>query len=173
MTKKKDSPRPKRLDLFDKWVEAGILQEKLEAIKKDKRDLWPEKDIAYNLGIRPETFIRLKKKHPEIQEALDTATRVARHDVLSAVYKQVMGYDVIERTTIIDDNGNQKPKRKVSETRRHIPGNFYAAEYLLTKMFGKEFAKDYEMTVLKASLAQENTTTDDEVETTVIIDDIK
>ena len=69
------------------------------------RDGLTEADIANNIGISTVTLWDWKNKHPNIFNALKKGKEVADIKVENALYKRAVGYDAIEKKTIIDGNG--------------------------------------------------------------------
>lgn len=135
----------KRKDLYEKWVSEGKEKEMLELLTKWSRCLIKEKEMALLLGITPERFSVLKKKHVEIQQALDKAKLYLKQDLVSAMYKKALGYDVTEEEQFIESGANnQKPKTKIHKTKRHIQADYNTQAYLMNKFFGKEYNANYD-----------------------------
>lgn len=137
-------------DTYQKWEEAGKLEEVLEFIKEAARKLVTQVEICKHLGITQSTFITLKRKYPIINEIQLDAKMNLKMDLMGSLYKRAMGYDYIDEVTHIEDNGKGNPKRKITKTKKHVPADKYSAVYLLTKHFGREFSdKSYELHLLE------------------------
>ncbi len=164
--KKKKNP-----DLFEKWEESGQLPAKLEQLTKWKRSLVTQKEMAQCLGITEEYFVKLKKKHPEIQEAFDKGLVKLKSDLVGAMYKKALGYDVKETDMIVDDNGRTNPKKKIRTSTRHVAGDYNTQVYLLNKFFGESFNANYDLLKLQR---EKNEADKEELENTqtIIVDDV-
>lgn len=137
--------RKRNPDLYEKWEQSGQLQERLDELAKWKRRLVTQKEMAKALGISEEHFIKLKKKHPEIQAAFDKGMLELKKDLVGAMYKKALGYEVTEEDQYIESGAtNQKPKTKVHRTKRHIQGDYSTQVYLMNKFFGKEYNVNFD-----------------------------
>ena len=70
----------KKDDIFETWKKNNILSAKLDFIKKASRSFYTQKRMCERLGISEATFIKLKKNHPEIQEAINEGEEALLHD---------------------------------------------------------------------------------------------
>ena len=132
-------------DIFEMWAENGDLDRILDFIRDCSRKLVTQGEMCEHLGITETTFSKLKKKHPELQEAIDKSKLDLKKDLADAMYKLAMGYTLIEETQDIEDKGSgQSQKRKVHRTKKEIGPDFKAIVYLLTKKFGREYSQRYE-----------------------------
>lgn len=135
---------PKR-DVFEIWRDNGDLERILAFIRDCARKLVTQGEMCEHLGITETTFSKLKKKHPELQEAIDKSKLDLKKDLADAMYKLAMGYTLTEETQDIEDKGSgQSQKRKVHRTKKEIGPDFKAIVYLLTKKFGREYSQRYE-----------------------------
>lgn len=164
--------RRKHPDLYEKWEESGQLSARLEQLTNWKRSLVTQGEMAKALGITEEYFAKLKKKHPKIQEAFDKGLVNLKNDLVGAMYKKALGYDVKETDMIVDDNGKSNPKKKIRTSTRHIPGDYNTQVYLLNKFFGEEYNPSYDQ--LKLQREKNEAKEDDEsVDVqTILVDDI-
>lgn len=164
--------RKKNPDLFERWEASGQLPAKLDQLTKWKRSLVTQSEMAKALGITEEHFCKLKKKHPQIQEAFDKGMVALKSDLIGAMYKKALGYDVKETDMIVDDNGSSKPKKKIRTSTRHIPADYNTQVYLLNKYFGETFNPNYD--ALKLQREKNESKEDNEAETTktILVDDV-
>lgn len=51
-------------DIFEKWKASGDLPKILEFIAECSRKLVTQREMLQHLGMREDTFSKLKKKHP-------------------------------------------------------------------------------------------------------------
>lgn len=87
---------------YKEWnCEENIL--KLEAWA---RDGLTEVDIANNIGISTVTLWDWKNKHPNVSNALKKGKEVADIRVENALYKRAVGYDTVEKKTILNSDGS-------------------------------------------------------------------
>lgn len=132
-------------DIFEMWAENGDLDRILDFIRDCSKKLVTQGEMCEHLGITETTFSKLKKKHPELQEAIDKSKLDLKKDLADAMYKLAMGYTLTEETQDIEDKGSgQSQKRKVHRTKKEIGPDFKAIVYLLTKKFGREYSQRYE-----------------------------
>jgi len=146
-------------DIYDMWRDTGDLPKVMAFITDCTKKLITQSEICEHLGINEATFSRLKKRHPEIQAAMNKAKLDLKDDLASALYKLAMGYTLTEETQDIEDKGSgQAQKRKIHRTKKEIGPDFKAIVYLLTKKFGREYSQrfeDYELAEKKLEQAKE------------------
>ena len=100
-----------------------------------------QRKMCKRLGIDEATFSRLKKKHPEIQQVMDSAKIDLKMYLMGAMYKKAMGYEIVDEEQIVEDKGRGgTPRRKVTKVTKQIPPDFKALVYLLSKQFGRNFS---------------------------------
>jgi len=152
-------------DTYQTWVEMGKLDEVLEFIKECSRKLVTQKEMCKHLGITQETYAALKRKYPALANIQVEAKLNLKMDLMGALYKRAVGYDVIEETQHIDDAvAGRPPRRKIVRTTKHIPPDKYSAVYLLSRVFGREFSDksfEYELLENKMKESKEEWSKDD------------
>lgn len=122
-------------DIYDMWKETGQLPEILAFISDCGKKLVTMGEKADHLNIKLPTFTKLRKKHPDIQLAMDKFSLRFKEDLASAMYKLAMGYTLTEETQDIEDKGSgQSRKRKIHRTKKEIGPDFKTIVYLLTKI---------------------------------------
>ncbi len=164
----------KQKDLFDQWKASGVLQERLDMMTDYMSRGLQQNHIALTLGITPQYLSELKGKHPEIFLAIEKGNMKVIEEVQGALFKAAKGYkETIEEQWIEDTHTNQKPKRKIHRTEvTHAP-DVRACAMLLNQK-GVEYNEQYHLTMLKAQLASDSKESEcDDVETTIIVDDVK
>lgn len=62
----------KNLDLFDKWVEAGEIENKLAIVQSLSMQGKSMEEIANVCGVTRRTMHNLQKKHPALRKAIET-----------------------------------------------------------------------------------------------------
>lgn len=135
----------KGVDTYTQWKESGKFDEIMAFIKKCATNLVTEKEMCKCLNITPMTFLTIKKAHPEIQQMMDEARINLKKDLIDAMVKRALGYEIIEEEQFIEDSGKgEKQKRKIHRTKKQVPPDYKCIVYLLTKRFGKEFSERYE-----------------------------
>lgn len=70
------------------------------------RDGFTDKEIAKEIGIAENTFVRWKKSEPVMVEALKKGRRPIDFEVENALLKRALGYDYEEITTITKSDGS-------------------------------------------------------------------
>lgn len=97
------------------------------------------------LNLDEATFTRLKKKHPELDEAFHKAKLDLKKDLMGALYKKAIGYELVEEEQFIEDKGKgEQQKRKIHRTKKQVGPDYKAIVYLLNKHFGREFNERYD-----------------------------
>ena len=76
-------------DTYQMWKDTGQLPQVLEFIKECSRKLVTQKEMCTYLNLDEATFTRLKKKHPELDEAFHKAKLDLKKDLMGALYKQL------------------------------------------------------------------------------------
>lgn len=129
-------------DTYQKWKETGQLDNVLSFIKECARKLITQREMCEYLKINEATFVRLKKKYPELEVMQQKAKLELKKDLVSALYKKAIGYEVIEEEQFIEDRGKGKEqKRKIHRTKKQVQPDFKSIVYLLTKNFGRDFSE--------------------------------
>lgn len=146
-------------DTYQMWKDTGQLPQVLEFIKECSRKLVTQKELCQYLNLDEATFTRLKKKHPELDEAFHKAKLDLKKDLMGALYKKAMGYELVEEEQFIEDKGKgEQQKRKIHRTKKQIGPDYKAIVYLLNKHFGREFserADELELMEKRQSLGKE------------------
>lgn len=134
-----------RIDTFEEWQKSGKWPELRNLIKKGVLADTTDIEICRRLHITQATFIGLKKKHPEIQEAIDEAMNELKDLLMGKMLELALGATKVTEQQVIIDNGSGKPQsRKVFKTSETLPPNANALEYLLSHKFGASFLSNYE-----------------------------
>ena len=132
-------------DTYQMWQDTGQLPQVLEFIKECSRKLVTQKEMCRYLNLDEATFTRLKKKHPELDEAFHKAKLALKKDLLGALYKKAIGYELVEEEQFIEDKGKgEQQKRKIHRTKKQVGPDYKAIVYLLNKHFGREFNERYD-----------------------------
>ena len=132
-------------DTYQMWKDTGQLPQVLEFIKECSRKLVTQKEMCTYLNLDEATFTRLKKKHPELDEAFHKAKLDLKKDLMGALYKKAIGYEVVEEEQFIEDKGKgEQQKRKIHRTKKQVGPDYKAIVYLLNKHFGREFNERYD-----------------------------
>lgn len=155
-------------DTYQMWQDTGQLSQVLEFIKECSRKLVTQKEMCRYLNLDEATFTRLKKKHPELDEAFHKAKLDLKKDLMGALYKKAMGYELVEEEQFIEDKGKgEQQKRKIHRTKKQVGPDYKAIVYLLNKHFGREFNErydDFEIMKEKLALGKEEWSDGSEVE---------
>jgi len=143
-------------DQYHIWKELGKLDEILDFVRECARKMVSQNEMCQYLGVDPKLFITLKSKYPEIGRAQQLAKLDLKRDLMSALYKKVVGFELTEETTYIEDEGKGKaPKRKITKVKKQVAPDKYCIVYLLTKHFGVEFYdRSYELSLMEEKLIE-------------------
>lgn len=136
------------------WKDEGKFDEIMDFIKDATKKLLTQKEICRKLGIHETTFLKMKKDHPDFAEAIVNAKYDLKIELVNALYKKAVGYDVTDEVQYIEDQGKGKPpKRKITKNKKHIPPDKFCALYLLTKHFGLEYSdRSNEIRIMESRL---------------------
>lgn len=139
----------KSKDIYEMWQDTGQLPQVLEFIKDCSKKLITQKEMCEYLKVSEVTFIKIKRKHPEIEKAMYDARLNLKCDLASAMYKKALGYELVDEEQFIEDRGKgQEQKRKIHRTKKQVGPDYKAIVYLLVKQFGREYSDkndDYEL----------------------------
>ena len=134
----------KKMDAFEKWqASTGIdsWPKVRELITDLSKKGYTQGQICERLHLDEAYFSRLKKKHPEIEEAFKDADDFVLDAAFTALYKVAFGNTyVTEDTWLEDKQDGSKPKKKVHRVKRESEPNLNALIYLLTQRFGRRFS---------------------------------
>lgn len=115
--KKRMGRPPENISLYDKYV-AGREEEIEQACEKGA-DL---KGLANLLGCGLTTLKRIKKAHPKFVELIKVSSEVADDEVVSALYKRALGYDVEETVTEVKVSPSGAAQTTyVKKVKKHVP----------------------------------------------------
>lgn len=107
---------------------------KLDKVKEYARNGLTQKEIGGIIGISHETFNQYLNKYPEFAEALKTAKDEADSEVIGAIFKSAIGYEVIEEHLEYTPASSDKSKteiKSVKKIKKHIKPNVMAGIWWL------------------------------------------
>ena len=129
----------KKEDTYQMWERTGVLKSKLDYIKAASATFYTQKQMCKDLGISEQTFISLKDKHPEIQQAISEGEVLLLGDLFSALKIKAIGHKEKVTTKSMEKNALGGTKTKVNEEEKYFPPDFEALKYILIMKFGKDF----------------------------------
>lgn len=133
-----------RKDTYQKWVDAGKLDENLELIRK-YYSYKEYKDLIYKLlGISESTWERMKKKYVDIKDAMKEGKQLHEHLLIVHLTERSKGQYIEETHTLIEESGG-KQKKKITKFKKYIPGDVAAGKYLLSRLHGEKYNENIEM----------------------------
>ena len=148
--------KPKR-DTYEMWLDSGKWPEIQTFIAECSKKLVTQREMCERLSIDEATFSRLKKRHPEIQQVIDSARINLKMDLMGAMYKRAVGFETVDEEQIIEDKGRGSPqRRKVTKVTKQVPPDFKALVYLLSRHFGRDFSDRSEELKLAELKLKEN-----------------
>ncbi len=105
-------------------------------------------EIADAFGISTRTFIRWKKEHESLGDAVDRGKFIADAKVEKSLYQRATGYEVTdtERTADMDKDGNSKPVR-VKKVTKHIVPDTMAIMFWLNNRKRLQWSQRQEMSL--------------------------
>ena len=129
----------KKEDTYQMWERTGVLKSKLDYIKAASATFYTQKDMCKDLGISEQTFIALKEKHPEIQQAISEGESLLLNDLFSALKIKAMGHKEKTTSKTMRKNPLGGTEQKVTEEEKYFPPDFEVIKYILIMKFGKDF----------------------------------
>lgn len=129
----------KKKDTFDMWVETKVVKSKLDYIKAAAATFYTQKQMCEDLGLTEQTFVNLKKKHPEIQKAINDGEVLLLNDLFSSLKRKATGFKESVTTRSMEKNPIGGTKTKIHEEEKYFPPDFEAIKYILIMKFGKQF----------------------------------
>ena len=129
----------KREDTYQMWDRTGVLKSKLDYIKAASATFYTQKEMCHDLGISEQTFIALKEKHPEIQQAISDGESLLLNDLFSALKIKAMGHKEKTTSKSMRKNPIGGTETKVTEEEKYYPPDFEVIKYILIMKFGKDF----------------------------------
>lgn len=135
----------KRRDFFQAWVDTGRWPEYRNFLKECKKYNYTDKEICRRLNVTQATLVNLKKKHPEISEAMEEGILEQKVVLINNIMKLACGYDEIVDTKLIKSkSGKVTDEKVIQQNVRHIGPDLKANIYLLTVHFGGQYSSQYE-----------------------------
>ncbi len=129
----------KKKDTFDMWVATKVVNSKLDYIKDAAATFYTQKQMCEDLGISEQTFVNLKKKHPEIQKAINDGEAMLLKDLFSSLKRKATGFKESVTSKSLEKNPIGGTKTKIHEEEKYFPPDFEAIKYILIMKFGKQF----------------------------------
>ena len=126
-------------DTYQMWERTGVLKSKLDYIKAASATFYTQKDMCRDLDISEKTFILLKNKHPEIQQAISDGEAILLKDLFSALKLKAMGHKEKTTSKTMRKNPIGGTETKVTEDEKYYPPDFEVIKYILIMKFGKDF----------------------------------
>jgi len=128
----------KMLDYYEKWGKNGVLDNRLKAIEDMVSKSATQKEIAKILGMTEKTLIKLKNKHPKLNQAFIFGNDELKYTLIDTMLKKAIGYEYEEMQTTIEETKIGTKKRIVKYKKKAQP-DYNAIRYLLVVKFGREF----------------------------------
>ena len=129
----------KKEDTYQMWERTGVLKSKLDYIKAASATFYTQKEMCRDLGITEQTFIALKDKHTEIQQAISDGEALLLQDLFSALKTKAMGHKEKTTSKTMRKNPIGGTETKVTEDEKYYPPDFEVIKYILIMKFGKDF----------------------------------
>ena len=126
-------------DTYQMWKRTGVLKSKLDYIKAASATFYTQKEMCRDLDISEKTFISLKNKHPEIQQAISDGEAILLNDLFSALKIKAMGHKEKTTSKSMRKNPIGGTETKVTEEEKYYPPDFEVIKYILIMKFGKDF----------------------------------
>jgi len=127
--------KPKRKDLFEKWVESGVVENKLAIVQSLAMQGQSMAQIAEALEMSRKTLHNLQTKHPSLKKAIDTGRltvvamcqnklmeRVNSGDTTAIIYAlKVYGGDFFNDRKNFESKSNAAPVSVQPQVQVYLP----------------------------------------------------
>ena len=127
--------KPKRKDLFEKWVESGVVENKLAIVQSLAMQGQSMGQIAEALEMSRKTLHNLQTKHPSLKKAIDTGRltvvamcqnklmeRVNSGDTTAIIYAlKVYGGDFFNDRKNFESKSNAAPVSVQPQVQVYLP----------------------------------------------------
>lgn len=122
-----------RKDTFKTWKENGTWPENRKRIIECVKNQCTDKEIASCLRISQDTFIQLKKNHPEIIEAIEEGKREDKEELINAMRLLALGKakTISERKVMKTKKCGVTEEKTIGLVETTLAPNAAAIEYLL------------------------------------------
>ena len=98
-------------DAYQKWIETNVIDEKIKLII-DYYSYKETKGLIYDLlGIGESTWERIKRKYPEVKEAIKKAKQLHEHLLLASLTIRATNQYVEESQTFIEEVAGKTKKK--------------------------------------------------------------
>lgn len=141
----KKAKKPKTKKLSPRALE-WTQPEKLTLIEGWARDGLTDEQIAKNMGITRTTLFEWRKLSPYISNALKKGKEVVDYEVVGAMVRSAMGYNVklekqvkLKTVTYIDGNRHEKEELVTVYEETHVPANVTAQIFWLKNRKPEDF----------------------------------
>lgn len=98
--------------------------------------------VAQFLGIHPNTFTKMKKKHPELQEAITLAQRNLAVEIRAALVKKALGGYPVVTTKVTSREVRGEIVTTTETTTKVAEADVKACEALLGNIEGSQWYRD-------------------------------
>jgi len=104
-----------------------------------------QKDLAFVLGVQPETISRWKSKYPTFRKAIEDGKEMAVSHLITTGLRAATGYDIEETTTEYEKKDNEwvEVKKKVVKKQREPASGLLM--FFLTNLAPEQFKKRMEI----------------------------
>ena len=151
-----------KLDLYDQWKRDGELDKVMNFISICAQKLVTQREMCEAIGITESTFSKLKKRHPEIQKAINDARLQLKMDLMDSLLKKAVGHTIEEYEEWTEETDNGK-KHRTHTSKKQLAPDYKSIVYILTKRFGKQFSERYEELLLAEKKINESKETWEDV----------
>jgi predicted transcriptional regulator len=129
---------PKPIDTYQKWAQAGVLDEKIKTVMELTSRGINQNDIAKVLGVSERTLIKLKRAHPKLNNAFIFGNDELKESLVNAVVKKALGFEYDEVQTTYEESKAGKKKKIVKSHKVALP-DMNALKYILIIKCGRNF----------------------------------
>jgi hypothetical protein len=98
--------------------------------------------IAYVFAKTQKWLSDLQSANPQFYDAMKLGYNDRDTEIEDALFKMANGYYVTEERTTVKEINPERSYKETQSSQRYIPGNYYAAQYLINNRRELEYKKD-------------------------------
>jgi hypothetical protein len=141
-------------DTYQVWKKENELNKKLNRITELKSHGNGNATIAYELGVCENTFVALRKRYKDIEEAYQKGKAKCISTMMECLYQKAIGEHITDEVQHIEQTSTGT-KKKIDKYIKQMPRDFTSIKYILLLTGGKEYSdKKYELDIKEKRLEE-------------------
>ena len=138
-----------RANTYQEWKKNNELKSKLDLIKQLASIGANVNKIADKLGICRRTFMSMKKKHKDIEEAYEDGMSMLEETAFETIVKLAFGFTYNEEDQHIVETA-RGTRKQIDKHVRYVKPDLSALKYMMVTKFGRQYSeKKYELELME------------------------